>query len=119
IKRTTYLKRDDVIMKLEQLRDPRSVSTVSELLCNDPDWFVRWGAIRVLAAVKTKEALAGLINGLDCDYSKLKRGKTPSDHDYDAEYRKQIASTLKSLTGNDFQTDKKQWLTWLEEQKTF
>ena len=119
LKRRDYLQRHDVIMRLEQLHDPRSVATVSELLCEDPDWFVRWGAVRVLAAVKTKEALAGLINALDCDYSKMNRGKTAPDHDYNDEYRSEIASTLKHLTGNDFGTDKKQWIIWLAQRKTF
>src|SRR6266496_2155007 len=119
LKRRGYLRRDDVIMRLEELHDPRSAAAVSELLCHDPDWFVRWGSIRVLAAVKTKEALAGLINGLDCDYSKLNRGKTAPDHDYNGEYRGEIVSTLKRLTGKDFGTDKRQWMIWLEQQKGF
>ena len=119
LKRRDYLRRDDVIMRLEELHDPRSAAAVSELLCHDPDWFVRWGSIRVLAAVKTKEALAGLINGLDCDYSKLNRGKTAPDHDYNGEYRGEIVSTLKRLTGKDFGTDKRQWMIWFEQQKGF
>lgn len=119
LKRRDYLLRNNVIMRLEQLHDPGSVATVSELLCKDPDWFVRWGAVRVLAAVKTNEALAGLINGLDCDYSRLNRGKTAPDHDYNGEFRGEIVSTLKRLTANDFGTDKKQWTIWLAQRKTF
>jgi HEAT repeat protein len=119
LKRRAYLRRNDVIMRLEQLHDPRSAAAVSELLCHDPDWFVRWGSIRVLAAVKTKEAIAGLVNGLDCDYSKLNRGKTARDHDYNREYRDEIAAALKQITGRDFGTDKKQWMIWLNQQKDF
>jgi HEAT repeat protein len=119
LKRRDYLKRNDVIMKLEELHDSRSVQMVSTALCHDPDWFVRHGSIRVLAAVKTKEAIAGLVNGLDCDYSKLNRGKTAPDHDYNREYRDEIATALKQLTGRDFGTDKKQWMIWLGQQKEF
>jgi HEAT repeat protein len=86
---------------------------MTEALCNDSDWFVRWIAIRVLGAVKTRDAIAGLVEGLGCDYSGLRRGKVSADHDYNREYRDEIATTLKEITGSDFGTDKKKWTDWL------
>jgi len=98
---------------LEKLKDPRAVPVATTALCHDPDWFTRWEAMRVLGAVGTDEAIAGLVNGLGCDYSRLRRGKVSSDHDYNQEYRTQIATTLKELTGNDFGIDQKKWREWL------
>jgi hypothetical protein len=42
-----------------------------------------------------------------------------ADHDYNREYRDEIAAALKQLTGRDFGTDKKQWMIWLDQQKEF
>lgn len=119
LKRKDALLRNDVIMTLEELHDPRSVPAVSEALCHDPDWFVRLWSIKVLAAVKTKEAITGLVTGLDCDYSKMNPGKISPDYDSNREYRDRIAGTLKQLSGRDFGTDKKQWMLWLDQQKEF
>jgi HEAT repeat protein len=116
LKRTDYLKRDDVIMWLEDLKDPRSVSTMTSMLCYDPDWFVRSFSIRVLAAVRNKEAIAGLVNGLGCDYSKLTPPKTNPDDDFNGEYRGEIAKALQQITGENFGTDQKRWTSWLSQQ---
>jgi HEAT repeat protein len=119
LRRTDYLIRDDVIMWLEELKDPRSVPTMTSMLCNDPDPFVRLWSIDVLAGVKNKEAIQGLVNGLGCDYSKLPRFKTPADHDFNAQYRGEIAKALQKITGENFGTDQKRWTLWLNQQKVF
>jgi len=116
LKRTDFLIRDDVVMWLEQLKDPRSVPAMTSMLCYDPHWFIRSSAIGVLAAVKNKEAIQGLINGLGCDYSKLDRGKTSPDHDFNGEYRGHIAKALHEITGENFGTDQKRWTSWLQSQ---
>jgi hypothetical protein len=85
-------------------------------LCSDADWFIRFEAIKVLAAVKNSDAIRGLVNGLGCDYSKLNRGKTNRDHDYNREYREEIAKALKQLTGQDFGVDQNRWTLWLNQQ---
>jgi hypothetical protein len=105
-------------MWIEKLRDARSVPAMTEALCNDPDWFVRKKAIHVLGAVKTREAIAGLVNGLGCDYSSLERRKVSADHDYNREYRDEITTTLKEITGGDFGIDKKKWSDWLHRERT-
>jgi HEAT repeat protein len=116
LKRTDYLKRDDVITWLEELKDPRSVSTMTTMLCYDREWFVRSWSIRVLAAVRNKEAVQGLVNGLGCDYSKLTRFKTNSDYDFNGEYRGNIAKALQEITGQNFGTDQRRWTSWLSQQ---
>jgi HEAT repeat protein len=116
LKQTDYLKRDDVIIWLEDLKDPRSVSTMTSMLCYDPDWFVRSFSIRVLAAVRNKEAIAGLVNGLGCDYSRLTRFKISRDHDFNGDYRGEIAKALQKITGEKFGTDQKRWTSWLNQQ---
>lgn len=118
LSRRNFLLRDDVIMWIETLKDARSVAAMSEALCYDPDWFVRSWAIRVLAAVRTREAVMNLISGLGCDYSTLKEMKVNADHDYNREYRDKILKTLIEITGKDFGTDKKKWLGWLDQQRT-
>ena len=116
LKRTDYLNRNDVIMWLEVLKDPRSVPTMTSMLCYDPDWFVRSESIRVLAAVRNKEAVKGLVNGLSCDYSKLRPPKTNPDDDFNGEYRGYIAKALQEITGQNFGTDQKRWTSWLNQQ---
>ena len=85
------------------------------MLCYDPDSFVRSWSIRVLAAVRNKEAIQGLINGLGCDYSRLHRFKTNDDYDYNGEYRGEIAKVLQEITGQNFGTDQKRWTLWLDQ----
>jgi HEAT repeat protein len=119
LKRKDFLKRNDVIMWLEKVPDPRSVATISSALCHDPEGFVRWGSIRALAAVKNKEAIQGLVDGLGCDYSKPDRLKTSPDHDFNREYREEIAKALQLVTGESFGTDQKRWLLWLDQRRTF
>jgi HEAT repeat protein len=118
LSRRNFVLRSDVIMWMEKLKDARSIPAMTEALCHDPDPYVRFGAIRVLAAVRTREAIIGLVNGLGCDYSSLKGFKVPRDHDYNREYRDKIVTTLTEITGKDFGTDKKKWLGWLDQQKT-
>jgi len=119
LRRTDYLKRGDVLTLLEKLKDPRSVSTMTSMLCYDREWFVRSGSIRVLAGVRNKEAVKGLVNGLGCDYSKLRPPKTNPDDDFNGEYRGNIAKALKEITGQNFGTDQQQWTLWLNQQKAF
>jgi HEAT repeat protein len=118
LSRRNFLLRGDVIMWIEKLKDARSIPAMTEALCHDTDRYVRFGAIRVLAAVKTKEAIIGLVNGLGCDYSNLKGFKLTRYHDNNREYRDRILTTLIEITGKDFGTDKKSWLGWLDQQKT-
>jgi len=118
LKRRNPEMRRRVIMSIEKLKDARTVVAMTEAVCNDPDWFVRSMAIRTLTGIKTREAIAGLINGLGCDYSKLEEGKVTRDHNYNREYRNRIVTSLKEITGKDFGTDQKEWLGWLDQQKT-
>ena len=113
LSRRNFLQRDEAVIWIEKLRDARSVPAMSKALCNDPDGVVRKTAIRVLRAVKTREAIAGLVDGLGCDYSGLEMGKVSADRDYNREYRDEIATTLKEITGSDFGIDKKKWTDWL------
>jgi HEAT repeat protein len=117
LNRKDFLKRSDVIMWLVKLQDPRSVQTITSTLCHDPDWIVRSSSIRVLAAVRNKEAVQGLISGLGCDYSKLERWKRNKDYDYNREYREEMAKALQEITGENFGTDQKRWILWLDQQK--
>lgn len=115
LKRADYPRRGDVVSALKDLKDPRSVSVMTSTLCYDRDWFVRWTSIRVLAAVRNKEAIRGLVNGLGCDYSRLKRFKTNDDYDFNGEYRGEIAKTLQEITGQNFGTDQKRWTLWVDQ----
>jgi hypothetical protein len=73
----------------------------------------------VLAAVGNKEAIRGLVNGLGCDYSKLRQFKTSENYDYNGQYRVDIAMALLEITGQNFGTDQKRWTLWLDQQKPF
>jgi HEAT repeat protein len=119
LKREDYLLRDDVVWALKELRDPRSVSAMTSTLCYDRDSYVRSTSIRVLAEVGNREAIRGLINGLGCDYSKLKRFKTSDEYDYNTQYRVDIAMALQDVTGQNFGTDQKRWTLWLDQEKPF
>jgi len=114
LKREDYLLRDDVMWALLDLKDPRSIPAMTLALCYDRDSSVRSTSIQVLAALKSKQAVQGLINGLGCDYSNLKRGKTNNDYDYNGEYRGEIVKALQEITGQNFGTDQKRWTEWLE-----
>jgi HEAT repeat protein len=117
LSRSNFPERSEVMMWLAELKDTRSVPLMTAYLCDDPDYYVRSEAIRVLAAVKTKEAILGLVNGLGCDYSKLQPGKVAPDHDNNRQFRETIQKTLVEITGKDFGTDKTKWLDWLDQQK--
>ena len=66
--------------------------------------------------MRNKEAIAGLVNGLGCDYSKLTPPKTNPDDDFNGEYRGEIAKALQQITGENFGTDQKRWTSWLSQQ---
>ena len=115
LERKDFLRRPEVAIWLEKLRDPRSVATVTSTLCHDKESSVRSWSIRVLAAVRNKEAMQGLITGLGCDYSNVERWKTPSDYDFNREYREAIAKTLQEITGENFGVDQGRWQLWLDQ----
>jgi HEAT repeat protein len=117
LRRKDYLLRSDVMMRLAELRDARTVPTMSSALCYDPDSFVRSWSIRVLAAVRNREAIRGLVDGLGCDYSKLNWPKRSREHDNDREYKDGIANALKEITGENFGVDQKRWALWLDQRK--
>lgn len=112
--RQDFERRFEILTRLTELRDPRTVATVTSALCRDEDAGIRYASIRVLAAVRNKEALQGLVNGLGCDYSNLNRHKTPRDYDYNGEFREAIAKTLHQITGENFGIDQQRWALWLE-----
>ncbi len=116
LKRKDFLLRTDVLIWLEKLHDPRSIEAVTPALCHDKKASVRSWAIRVLAAVKNKEAVQGLVTGLGCDYSNIERWKTHSDHDFNTEFREEIAKALHQITGENFGPGQKQWQLWLDQQ---
>jgi len=113
LRKEGFPKRDEIMDELVDLRDPRSVPILTSLLCGDKDWYVRSMAIRALSAIRTPEAILGLIEDLTCDFSILKEGKVSADHDYNAEYREKIANALREITGQDFGKDAQKWKTWL------
>ena len=117
LRRKDYLLRSDVMMRLAELRDARTVPTISSALCYDPDSFVRSWSIRVLAAVGNREAIRGLVDGLGCDYSKLNWPKRSWEHDNDREYKNDIANALKEITGENFGVEQKRWALWLDQRK--
>ena len=119
LERKNFARRDDLILWLEELRDPRSVAAVTSTLCNDPKWFIRSRSIRLLAAVKNKEAIQGLISALGCDHSKLERWKTDPNHDFSSEVREEIAKALQEITGENFGADQQGWQLWFDHQKVF
>ena len=65
--------------------------------------------------MRNKEAIRGLVNGLGCDYSRLKRFKTNDDYDFNGEYRGEIAKALQEITGQNFGTDQKRWTLWVDQ----
>jgi HEAT repeat protein len=117
--RQEFERRFEIMSRFEELRDPRTVATAASALCNDKDAGVRYASMRMLAAMRSREAMQGLISGLGCDYFTLERPKTSPDYDYNGEYREAIAKTLQKVTGENFGVDQQRWALWLNQQRAF
>jgi HEAT repeat protein len=106
--------RDDVLHWLQELRDDGAVPALTEAMCHDKEDYIRVWSIRVLATTRTKSAVAALVKGLEADYSGVNGFKVMPDHDFNAQFRGQIADALKDITKQDFGTDAAQWRKWLD-----
>ena len=112
-----FLLRSDVVFRLEELKDPRAVKDLTDVLCKDKESPMRTFALRALGAIRTNDALEGLVKGLDADYTNIIRRKVSNDHDFKKEFQNEILEELKQITGKDFGTDSSQWRQWLATNK--
>lgn len=107
--------RMDVIFRLEELKDQRAVSDLTDVLCRDADESMRIFALRALASIGGAGAIEGLIKGLDADYHNVKGFKRSLDYDFKARIQGEIVEKLKKLTSQDLGTDSQKWRKWLAE----
>lgn len=112
-----FLHRMDVIFRLEELKDKRAVSDLTNVLCRDDEDSMRIFALRALATIGGAEAIEGLIKGLDADYYNVKGFKRSPEHNFKAEIQGEIVDKLKKLTSQDFGTDSQKWRKWLAENR--
>jgi len=104
-----------VIWRLGDRRDARAVPHLIREIKNDPSMLVVVNSIRVLADVKSKEAVQGLIECFDVDFSAKDEFVGKRTTYTPAVYRDHIARSLRSITGQPYGADKDQWLKWWRE----
>ncbi len=109
-KSLSEFQRSDVVWWLGGQRDPRAIPYLIKEIKTDPDGVAADQAITVLAAFKHKAAVEGLIECFDADF-KGKCNWKKSVYTLDM-YRKNIAASLRKITGHDLGPDKKAWAKW-------
>ncbi len=103
------------MMAIRELKDPRAVPFAIGVLNTSPDMSDRQFAIRILAEIKdSPAAIKALINALDIDFNALAKGKDAAS-DNNKEFREEIATDLKTLTGHDFGVNKKRWIKYFRD----
>ena len=87
---------------------------LTDVLCTDESAPMRTFALRALAAIRTPDAVEGLIRGFEADYKNVQGFKVSRDYDYRREFREKILEALKEITGEDFGVKTKEWRRWLD-----
>jgi HEAT repeat protein len=121
-----------LVSALGESGDPRAVEPLIGMLGGDWSPTIR-AASEALGKLKDRRAVGPLIHALKVADSTARRGFLSSlDYDADApsvgmvvwmdvvprdwEYRPQVGSALKAITGQDFGEDTKRWASWWESQ---
>lgn len=110
-----YGLRADVIRQLSRLKDHRAVTPLLEVMRSDRESYNCSYAIEALGQIGSREAIAGLIEGLGLDFSHLKQFK--ASRDYNPRMIREIGEALKTATGQDFGKDAERWKAWFTGQE--
>lgn len=105
--------RYDVVLRLGQRPDAQAVPYLVKVIKTDSDYYVIDLAIGVLAEMKSRAAIEGLIECLDVTFKPQDLGK--GEHVTAATCRNRIAGSLERITGQSFGGDKQKWLRWWKE----
>jgi HEAT repeat protein len=105
--------RYDIVLRLGRQPDPRVIPYLVKLIKIEPDYFIVDLAIGVLAELKYRAAVEGLIECFDVAFKAQDLGK--GEHVTPATYRNRIARSLQRITGQSFGGDKQPWLKWWQE----
>lgn len=100
-----------VIRLLAELKDRRAVPALLEVMRSDSFSPNCSGAIEALGKIGGREAVEGLVRGLELDFWHLQRFKARTD--YNPEIKREIGAALKAATGQDLGTDAASWKRWL------
>ena len=104
-----FEKRWDVVRWLSTLKDERAVKDLGIVLNSDPGDSMRLNAIWALRSIASPSAIGPMIDALGADFTNVrwtKSNMTPQ------KFRKEIAESLKEVTGQDFGQDRKAWKKW-------
>lgn len=105
--------RREVVWRLGNRPDPRAVPFLVNAIKTDPSGSVVNQAITVLAEFKFKVAVEGLIGCFDANFA----GKNDWKRAYEPEmFQKNIASSLRKITGRKFGAERKPWQEWWQKE---
>ena len=104
--------RTSLIRRLVDRNDPRAIATLIRAIQNDPSGEVVDSSINALSSFKYKAAVEGLIASFDADFDGKKAAKRASSPE---NFREEIATSLRLITGQTIGPDKLQWQKWWQE----
>jgi hypothetical protein len=104
-----FQQRWDVVRWLSTLKDERAVKDLGVVLKSDPGDSIRLNTIWALRSIASPSAVEALISALGADFTNVRWTKSDMTPQ---KFRKEIADSLKEMTGQDFGQDRKAWKTW-------
>jgi hypothetical protein len=102
--------RSDVLDRLENLTDPRTIPFLVNVFKTDTDHLILRRSIQDLGGRKDKAAVAGLMGCFDRKFKEEYFGK--GEHVTPQTYPNLIAHSLQQITGKSFGADKQAWQKW-------
>jgi HEAT repeat protein len=110
-------RRSDVLDRLENLTDPRTIRFLVNVFKTDTDHWILRRSIRDLGRRKYKAAVEGLIGCFDRKFKEEYFGK--GEHVTPQTYPNLIAQSLQQITGQSFGADKQAWQKWWQAESRF
>ena len=110
----TRSQRYDVVFRLGEWSDPRTVPYLVRIIKTEPDFHIVSLAITGLVKLQNRAAVEGLIDCFDVTFKPQDLGK--GERVTPATCRNRIAQGLQRITGQSFGADKQLWLRWLTEE---
>jgi hypothetical protein len=107
-------RRSNVLDRLENLTDPRTIPFLVNVFKTDTDHWILRRSVRDLGRRKYKAAVEGLIACFDRKFKEEYFGK--GEHVTPQTYPNLIAHSLQQITGKTFGADKQAWQKWWQEE---
>jgi HEAT repeat protein len=104
--------RRSVVWALGDEPDPRAIPFLAKAIKTDPSGAVVNQAITVMAAFKYKVAVEALIDSFDANFDRKRDWKRAYNPGM---FQDNIADSLRTLTGQQFASNKDQWSQWWKE----